>query len=560
MPIEIRGKEYKIGQIFSDEFVFSVPVYQRPYAWTVEEAGELLDDLITSLGTSTQLIEEIPPYFLGSVVLVKSEDSSEAQIIDGQQRLVTLTILLSALRFAAPKQAGDLADFILEKGNKLRNTQDRYRLSIRERDAEFFKKHIQVEGAIGKSGALSVAGLTDPQKNMLKNALLFLDKLHSMDEDRRARLSEYLTSRCSMVVVSTPDTDSAYRIFSILNDRGLNLTHADILKAEVIGKIPVASQEEYAEKWDETEAFLGRDPFADLFSHIRMIKRREKLRGTILKEFREHVKPSEDPQNFIDKMLDPMAQNYSMILRHSYAAEARAEEVNELLTWLSYIDNVDWIPPALSYMCKDGLKTEGLIAFLKELDRLASCFMILRANINQRISRYAEIIKAIDEKGDLLAAGSPLQLTPTEKADVLNILEGSIYGETVAAKYILLRLDASLVGAGVKYDHPIITIEHVLPQTVEEGSGWAKWFPEEESRKLWTHRLANLVLLSRKKNSAAQNYDFDTKKKKYFAGPGGVSPFAITTQVIHEKEWTPQVLENRQKSLVAKLRELWQLG
>lgn len=497
---------------------------------------------------------------MGSIVLIKAEDKSPAEIIDGQQRLVTLTILLAALREAIPDQAADIADFILEKGNKLRNTKDRYRLTVRERDAKFFLDRIQSPEAIGKIKDLSTTGLSDPQKNMRNNALLFVDKLNQMDVDRRKRLSAYVASRCSLVVVSTPDSDSAYKIFSILNDRGLNLTHADILKAEVIGKVDAVKQEEYAEKWDETEEFLGREQFAELFSHIRMIYRREKLRGTILKEFREYVKPADNPVQFVDKILDPMAQSYSTILKRSYAAEARAEEVNLLLGWLGQIDNVDWIPPALFQMSNEGVKTDDLIVFLKDLDRLASCMMIIRANINQRISRFAEVIKALNEKKDMSAADSPLQLKAQEKADVLTVLQGTVYGECVAAKYILLRLDAALAGAGAKYDHPVITIEHVLPQTVKKDSDWDKWIPDANTRDQWTHRLGNLVLLSRKKNSSANNFDFETKKTKYFTSHNGVSPFVLTTQVIKEKEWTLPVLEARQKSVVDKLKELWRLG
>lgn len=65
------------------------------------------------------------------------------------------------------------------------------------------------------------------------------------------------------MVVWTPDLDSAYRIFSVLNDRGMDLSHADILKAEIIGRIPEALQGEYARKWEEAEEQLGREAFKD---------------------------------------------------------------------------------------------------------------------------------------------------------------------------------------------------------------------------------------------------------------------------------------------------------
>jgi hypothetical protein len=72
------------------------------------------------------------------------------------------------------------------------------------------------------------------------------------------------------------------------------------------------------------------------------------------------------------------------------------------------------------------------------------------------------------------------------------------------------------------------------------------------------HILGNLALLTRKKNSAASNYDFDRKKAAYFAR-GGVSPFVLTTEVLAHKEWTPAVVEARQSKHLAALEKLWRL-
>ena len=88
---------------------------------------------------------------------------------------------------------------------------------------------------------------------------------------------------------------------------------------------------------------------------------------------------------------------------------------------------------------------------------------------------------------------------------------------------------------------------------------WFNWFPTEEERAQYVHRLGNLVLLSRKKNSEAQNYDFDKKKAKYFVTGKGIAAFALTTQVLQWTEWTPAVIEKRQKELLVKLKDLWRL-
>ena len=125
--------------------------------------------------------------------------------------------------------------------------------------------------------------------------------------------------------------------------------------------------------------------------------------------------------------------------------------------------------------------------------------------------------------------------------------------------YLLLRLDSWISDHAAEYDHKILTVEHVLPQTVDPESEWSRVWPEEEVRDSWVHKLGNLLLLSRRKNSQAQNYDFLIKKDKYFKGRGGVSTFAITTTVLDQEEWTQEFVEKRQGELVETAKSHWDL-
>ena len=155
--------------------------------------------------------------------------------------------------------------------------------------------------------------------------------------------------------------ESAYRIFSVMNDRGLDLSHADILKAEVIGKIPSeTAQDSYAKKWETAEENLGRTAFDDLFGHIRMIKVRQKLRTTTLKEIREHVKPGSDPIKFIDQQLTPYADALETLKDADFQSAQGAEKINAYLKWLNRLDNSDWVPPGLVAMAKHQNDPEWL--------------------------------------------------------------------------------------------------------------------------------------------------------------------------------------------------------
>ena len=96
----------------------------------------------------------------------------------------------------------------------------------------------------------------------------------------------------------------------------------------------------------------------------------------------------------------------------------------------------------------------------------------------------------------------------------------------------------------------------MLPQSPPKDSEWLKNFDDPS---VYVHKLGNLVLLTRIKNAQAKNYDFEKKKKSYFQSKNGVTTFALTTQVIQETEWTPAILERRQKKMIGLLKNAWGL-
>jgi len=123
MPKTLSAHEQPVARIFSDDYVFRIPGYQRPYAWTTEQARELFEDLYGFMKGNNGDVAEMPPYFLGSIVLIKPESVPDADVVDGQQRLTTLTLLLAAIRSTvAPKHGADITPFLYEKGNAIKNT------------------------------------------------------------------------------------------------------------------------------------------------------------------------------------------------------------------------------------------------------------------------------------------------------------------------------------------------------------------------------------------------------------------------------------------------------
>ena len=562
--IKIEGAGYPIKKVFSDDFVFNIPNYQRPYAWTIEQTEQLLTDLIDALGNETTDINQIPPYFLGNIVLIKPIDKSESEVVDGQQRLTTLTVLFAVLKELL--QDDNITKYICQPEDIFEGTPARPRLKLRERDRNFFEKYIQDPDGIEKLQKIHSNSLPDSQRNIVENTRLLLEKITKElpEELHKRRLTQFLLQRCYLVIVHTPDFESAYKIFSVLNDRGLDLSITDILKADVIGKLTQAEAEKYTRKWEDLEQLLGRKDFTELFSYIRMIYAQRNLETTVLKSFRTYVlerQENQDLRYLIDEVIEPYAEALENIKNYTFASTRNALEINQLFRWLRRIGHSDWIAPAILYLTKYRHEPEQLFEFFTCLERLAAGLMILKLNITKRIKRYANIIKAIESNSNLYADDSPVQLTTEEQQEICDRLNGDIYNNYKARNarlYILLRLNDAISDGTPNYDsYGKITIEHVLPQNPKENSRWLSWFSSKE-KEIYLHRLSNLVLLSRSKNSAASNYDFQTKKEKYFNSP--VSTFALTVQVLKEQEWTPQIAEVRQRYLLAELKQIWLLN
>ena len=555
MPVTIQVIPKALFKIFKNDFAFTVPLYPGPYTWTAHQAGELLADLLAALENDSQPVLFTRPYFLGSIALIKGEGAPDVNVVDGRRRLTEFAILLAALRRLLPNQfSAMLAVCKYEKGDLIAGMSDRYRPKLREGDEEFFRYFIQDEKE-PQSPVQFDSQLTENQRNVLDHINFFIEALSRLPELRCQRLLQYLMLRCFLVAVSAPDIESAYHTFSVLNARTQDLRLIDLVRSEMIGSLPGEKQGSYIKFWEDEEE----ETFQELFAHIRLVYRKTKLRDVALLEYRKHIPPQKNPQKFIDDVLRPYSESLEIIRTASYSSDQDAGTINSMLGWLNQIDNFDWVPPAILYLAQNRDARGKLERFFTDLERLAAGLMILRADAYSRIRRYERLLSAVEENAELDAANSPLQLTSGEISLITKILAGDLYLARRIRRYVLLRLDSALAGGRILNEDPVISAEHVLPQSPDKESIWMKWFPTADERVQRVHRIGNLVLLAGGKSVQAQNFDFEKMKNYYFAAGRGASPFILTAQVLQHREWTPAAIDERQKQLVNKLKILWRL-
>jgi Protein of unknown function DUF262/Protein of unknown function (DUF1524) len=559
MDIEpINASQQSLVRIFSDEFAFTIPPYQRPYAWGEEQVRELLADISSALDEALFTKDPVT-YFLGSIVLIKKPGSPNADVVDGQQRLTTLTILLAVLRdLSNGKTAAKRHAYICEEGDTDKGTKDRYRLAPRRQDADFFKMNVQEEGTTAKLSGEE--GGSESQCLMAANAFFFRNSLKKWDAKRRDDLFAFLVQRCYLVVISVSSVDTAHRVFTVLNARGLDLTATDILKADLLDRVATENEEKFALDWEAFESALGRERFVELFQHIRMIYQKEKPRERLELGFAKHVTIFKvDADKFMNAVLRRFAETYEVLLNPSDVEDKFGSASRRLVASLLRLDNSDWLPVALDYLSKDKLKKEQANGFLAALERLAYYMFVSRYDINARIARYSNAIAELQKGVDPSSPKCSLSLKKEEQYDFLDELDGPIYEKARVRLPVLLRLDDAFSDGAAEYTHKIISVEHVMPQNPKADSPWLSMFEDESERYGWTHCLGNLVLLTRAKNSQANNWDFDRKKSEYFSTKAGVSSFKLTTMVIKEKVWDVVTLEKRHLAALEKLADVWNL-
>ena len=145
------------------------------------------------------------------------------------------------------------------------------------------------------------------------------------------KFCQFVLNRCFLVVVSSPNQSSAFRVFSVLNSRGLDLLPSDIIKSKTIGSLDDSIQDKYTEIWEEQERLVGRDGFNEVFAHTRTIFLKEKQKKNLLEEFSVNILEKINPKDLIDKYIVPYSNAYNALKNEAYVSSRNAESINNLL-------------------------------------------------------------------------------------------------------------------------------------------------------------------------------------------------------------------------------------
>jgi len=544
----MEAEERTVRQILTENIRYKIPAYQRPYSWEKENVNQLLEDVYEA----AQNDEE--EYFIGSLITIKDENNQHYDVVDGQQRLTTLNLILARLRdaFDAPEMKFALAERILPR-DPLDDDIDEEampRLTLRKRDQDFFRRYVLDAREIPPTLVDEIKIRQDAPKRRIIENLEVIDKfIDSNGQETLKRFTKFLLTKVYVVFATTASFKSAYRLFNVLNARGIPLTNADLIKNSLFQQLGEKTERgsDVEESWLELEGRIGIERLDRFLGHHRSSVKAEKASESMYEEYKPLIERVETPFVFM-KTLNASAENYLRILENKFeGAPLRA------VFSLRRVGFLEWIPPLLAFMNAPvkGLPEREFIDFL---ERITYQNWIRGLFLTARLTVYHQLTRAIN---DGKSADDTLMVFKrnARNEDFLSVLNGDVYGKRFT-KAVLLRIEEAAQDESVtKVYSGRITIEHILPQTLS-GEYWLERFSESDHRN-WVHRLGNLTLLSGSKNYSARNSDFKEKKRIYQNRDKKVS-FDMTKEVIERfGEWNVDAIKARQCSMLKTAEDLW---
>ena len=544
----IEANKGILKKIFSEEFWFIVPQYQRPYVWQEENIQELIDDLYYAFEN-----KQNSEYFLGALVLKRTTEKEfrEYEILDGQQRLTTLCMMMAVIRdlIKKPQYKYTLSQMIYQEENELLKVPSRNRIKYNTRDKvkDFVKDYIIANGSTRKRDLVNYHEDTNISVSNMAKAISTMHTIFDNKENLEA-FAVFLLNNVLFIYVSTDNTEDAFRLFTILNDRGIPLSNADILKSINIGEIGEEDLDEYSKHWEylEEKYHKGFDRF---LSFVRTILLKNKPSSNLLDEYEKNIYQKnilKKGKNTIDFLIE-LDGIYDKII--DLNDENLSNEYKNLVTIMKLgLHSDEWIPTVLSYFLK--FEYYNLDEFIKKLEYKFIGDLMSNVSPSKRRENLNNIIKTIEivskENMDILFENR--ELFDIDKNIFRKNINGDIYGKKYT-KYLLLKMEYLMNDNSVYLsNYKEISIEHVLPQNPLKKSNWRRDFTEEQ-RKLWTNKLSNLVLISNKKNVKLANLDFKKKKEEYLKNRMDVFN---SSKIFLDKssKWDETNLRNRQNIMV----------
>ncbi|HDV7370750.1 TPA: DUF262 domain-containing protein, partial [Campylobacter jejuni] len=540
-----------LNDLLSKDRTYSVPKYQRNYSWDEDQWEDLWSDI-------EDLEKSNYPHFMGSIVLQETKDVKNIDIIDGQQRLSTLSIFIAAVIVY-------IDDLVKKDKDKINNEKRKEifnkkylgyessttlkivpKLTLNKTNNNFFTTYI-INQNIPDKPTLADA---DKSNLLLHKAFDFFqkkikEKFQEEDGKKIAEYVEMIGEQLKFIVIIVQNELDAYVLFQTLNARGAELTAADLLKNYFLSLLKNDSEalEQANSIWEDINNKISTEKIPDFLRSVVNFQTDLVTKNRLFKEVRKNIKTSEEAFSFISKLhnlssLYLALQNSNHNSWNEFSQKDAKYYINilELLRFKSSL-------PLLLIAKEKIINDQEFTKILKACAVLSIRYSISKTRTNKLESNYNKIACNIfyDKYKNANEIIKALKLIDIDDNDFKKSF--SIYSKKATSgndekivKFLLFNIERHLSG-GI-CDEQIATIEHILPSSLNDEK---------------VHKLGNYILLEAKYNQQLKNKNFKEKIDIY-----SKSNFKLAQYVAENfKTWDTKSIDQYQNFLAKQALALW---
>lgn len=567
---------------------YFVPEYQRDYAWTADEIDDLLADV-------ERAWKDGQDYFLGTVVLNKRpEAENHFEIIDGQQRIATATIIYSVIwSFAREFQANNEFLQAIERNDKNKQLAERlgdisklrivrvghpneHYLELNKKDHQFLRDHIQ-KPLPPLSRADANKSYKGPDNRVIKAKRRITKYLYDMVDSCGAEFLEKLDqflgvfdTKVRIIRIQVGSDYDAYLLFESLNSKGLDLSIADLLKNKMLMSAG-HDKEEILSNWDAMVLTLQDSTYSKPQDFIRFYWsafQEPVTKNTLYKSVRKVIDDKNIGALKLSQQFKEKAQLFANLTISDFEWPKNAPPANTLEQYVAELNTLGY------QICLPALLYSSSIHGAANVTRLAKSalsFLFRTITIGGNSVKVAddafrEVLKQLKDGMEIEAICKVLAANPKASDEVFRESFAEFTTENSGiARYILAKLHVHYTG--IEQIPHTYHLEHILPQQPEKWvkSGF-KGFDGLIRKEDLIFHIGNMTLLDGKINSSIQNDTFEKKVTEYRrkdANGGTTFPmtFELSDRYIDQPyEWTMEGIRNRAKKWADDAPKVWPLG
>ncbi len=561
MSSAISCQIISIGELLRASGKLQVPPYQRNYSWEEENYSDLWSDILETFKQNTE------EYFLGSVVLDNSTTPNYT-LIDGQQRVTTTTILICALKWHLQNNnLNELANLVtqdfLNKPDYNHNSLTA-NLVLNLNDRDFFERYILTAYDPKLLNNLTDEQNYSPSNLQLARCYIYMSQqiealakeCNSLEEAAHDIITA-LREKVFVIRIDVADDLQAFTLFEALNNRGVELSEADLLKNYIFSTAET-QVDDLKFNWEMMSQNLGSFSLMRFLRHFWNSHEGNVPSQGLLAAIKKRVKTPEDAVQFSRKITD-CSEYYGAIIEPSHALWQRVtiDKIDEIKTCLSQLSLLRAEQCFILLMAILEFAPEKFYDYLIMIRNFTFRYTTISSKNTAHVQRaYMKAAHTIRTEGplnaDIIFARFFEDLYPNDSQFQSTFSKKSVR-ITALARHILTEINNNLNGPeqSIKENSQEFDLEHILPKKYKDHwQNHMEHFPGGHHR--YVHRLGNMTLIAPEMNRRLGNTSFEIKRQIY-----ETNCLDITKRVLEEPHWSADAINRRQNWLANEAVKIW---